>query len=101
MRQRTVPQPVLMPGKGVMETIRSIVARVPQRELDLRRRCASDARFRSICSDYEEAAAALRYWQSLGSAGKRMAAEYADFLAELESEILDQLDRSVTNTWRS
>jgi hypothetical protein len=76
-----------------METIRSIVARFPQRELDIRRRCASDAHFRSICSDYEEAVAALRRWQKTGREGDAKVEEYASFLAELEAEILDQLER--------
>ena len=80
-----------------MEKIRSIVARFPQRELDIRRRCARDARFRAICADYEEAAAALRYWQRVGKEGDRRVAEYANFLGELEAEILAQLDRPLSN----
>jgi len=77
-----------------MEEIRSIVARFPQRELDIRRRCARDPRFRSICADYEEATTAYRYWQRVAEDGDRRAADYATFLGELEAEILAQLDRS-------
>lgn len=80
-----------------MEEIRSIVARFPQRELDIRRRCARDPHFRAICADYEEATAALHYWQRVAKDGDRRVAEYAAFLGELEAEILDRLDRSRSN----
>jgi len=76
-----------------MEEIRSIVARFPQRALDIRRRCSRDARFRSVCVDYEEAAAALRHWRQVAKEGDRKVEEYAQFLGELEAEILGQLDR--------
>jgi hypothetical protein len=83
-----------------MEDIRSIVTRLPQRELDIRRRSACDADFRSICMDYEEAARALRYWREVAHAGDRKkeadrnVAEYESFLDELEAEILVHLSRS-------
>ncbi len=80
-----------------MEEIRSIVARFPQRELDIRRRCSRDARFRSVCMDYEEAAAALRHWQKAAGDGDRKIGEYTQFLGELEAEILAQLDRPPSN----
>ncbi|MET4389048.1 arylsulfatase A-like enzyme [Bradyrhizobium sp. F1.4.3] len=80
-----------------MEEIRSIVARFPQRELDIRRRVVRDAHFRSICSDYEEAARALRHWQQAieegDREGGRKAEEYVGLLGELEGEILAHLDR--------
>ena len=76
-----------------MENIRSIVTRFPERELDIRRRCARDAHFRFICTDYEEAATALRYWESVAKEGDRKVEEYANLLSELEVEILGQLDR--------
>ena len=81
-----------------MEEIRSIVARFPQRELEIRRRCVCDPRFRSICVDHQEAATALRYWQKVADEGARkkesgrMVEEYVQFLGELESEILTQLE---------
>lgn len=81
----------------VMEETRSIVARFPQHELDIRRCCARDPSFRSICADYEEATAALRRWQKVGNGKDRRVAEYAAFVGELEAEILDQLDRSRSN----
>lgn len=76
-----------------MEGVRSILARFPQRELEIRRRCARDAHFRSVCSDYEEASAALCHWQRAGEEGSGKVVEYRDFLSELEAEILAQLER--------
>lgn len=90
-----------MPWTGAVEEIRSIIARFPQRELEIRRRCTRDACFRSVCKDYEEAAKALRYWQQAGRDGERMVEEYMNFLGELEEEILDRLDRQVSNVRRS
>jgi hypothetical protein len=86
-----------------MDDFRSIVACFPQREFDIRRRCARDPRFKSICADYEEAARALGYWQKIAQAGNgqneadRKVEEYTSFLGELEAEILAHLDRSISN----
>jgi hypothetical protein len=83
-----------------MEGIRAIVTRLPQRELDIRRRCARDADFRSICMDYEEATRALRYWQKVAQTGDRKkeadrnVEEYKSLVDELEAEILANLNRS-------
>jgi predicted nucleotidyltransferase len=83
-----------------MEDIRAIVTRLPRRELDIRRRCARDADFKSICMDYEEAARVLRYWQKVAQMGDRKkeadrnVAEYQSLLDELEAEILAHLNRS-------
>ena len=76
------------------KNINSIVERFPERELELHRRCSHDARFLSVCKDYEEAAAALRRWQRIPAEAILRAAEYARFLGELEAEILAELDRS-------
>jgi hypothetical protein len=75
-----------------MEGLGSIVARFPQRELDLRRRCARDAGFRAICSDYEEMTIALRNIRHTATDGDPRIEEYANFLGELEEEILAHLD---------
>ena len=75
-------------------TINSIVARFPRLELELYRRCNTDERFRAVCSDYEEAAAALRRWQGVHGQGALRIAEYQSFLGELEAEILTELKRS-------
>ena len=81
-----------------VEDIRSIVARLPQRELDIRRRWSRDAQFRSACKDYAEAARALRYWQHKeAEGGGRMVEEYNELVDELEAEILMLLDRPIPN----
>jgi hypothetical protein len=76
-----------------MENIRAIVARLPLRELDIRRRYARDEHFRSICGDYELAMEALRRWERVAKEGTQRTEEYTSFLGELEAEILAQLER--------
>jgi hypothetical protein len=75
-----------------MENIRAIVARLPLRELDIRRRYARDEHFRSICGDYELAMEALRRWERVAKEGTQRMEEYTSFLGELEAEILAQLE---------
>lgn len=70
-------------------TIHSILARFPEREFEVHRRFRQDPRFRSVCADYEEAAAALRHWQAVQL--QHRVAEYRSFLGELEAEILAHL----------
>jgi hypothetical protein len=77
---------------SAMVVIRSIVARFPQRELEIRRRCIRDAHFKSVCEDYEEAAAALQHWQNVVREGGQKVEEYTNFVGELETEILTKLD---------
>ncbi len=94
-------------GARNMGEIRSILVRFPQREFDIRRGCARDARFEAICLDYEEAARALRYWQEAAQSGDRKkeadrnVEEYANFLTELEAEILAHLNRAIPNAQQS
>jgi hypothetical protein len=93
---------------GAMEyDIRSIVARFSEREFDIRRRCARDPHFRSICADYEETARALSYWEKVAHEGDRKkeayrnVEEYANFIGELEAEILAHLNRPTSNAQKS
>jgi predicted hydrolase (HD superfamily) len=78
-----------------MEGIRSIVARFPQRELEIRRCYMRDAQFQAICADYEEAMRALRHWQHASEKGDaeglRNATDYENLVAELEQEVLTYL----------
>lgn len=76
-----------------MEQFRSIIERLPQRELDIRRRYGRDAQFRTVCADYEEAAAAFRHWRGLAEQAGGKAEEYTGILQELEAEILSRLGR--------
>lgn len=73
-----------------MEVLRSIAQRFPQRELEIRRRCARDAKFASVCSDYEEAASALQHWRQ-AAVGDPRVQEYEQLVAELAAEILAEL----------
>lgn len=78
---------------AAMKEIHSILVRFPRREFEIRKRCAADAHFKSVCADYEEAAAALRHWKAASRTGNDKVAEYENFLGELETEILVLLDR--------
>lgn len=78
------------------ENLNSILARFPQYELDIRRRCACDEGFRSICTDYQEASAALRYWQNSCEKGNQNALYYESFVRELETEIFAVLGVRMT-----
>ncbi|WP_407165816.1 hypothetical protein [Bradyrhizobium sp. ORS 111] len=79
-----------------MENLRSIVARFPRRELDIRRRFIRDEQFRGICADYEETMRALRHWQPAASEGdpegSRNAADREQVVAELKQEALAHLN---------
>lgn len=72
--------------------IAAVVTRFPLRELEIRRRCARDQKFREICEDYGEALQALRQWEGAGPAGITRANDYRQMLEELEAEILGILD---------
>jgi hypothetical protein len=74
-----------------LEVLGSIVRKLPQHEFNVRRLYARDENFRAICTDYEEAAKALRRWQQVGD-GDRRAAEYAQMMEELLTEILSRLE---------
>jgi len=79
----------------LMEGIRAIIGRYPERELDIRRLCRRDVEFMSICSDYGEAALALRNLQTTATSTADVRVNhYSTFLDELEAEILERLSRS-------
>jgi hypothetical protein len=65
----------------------SLVGRFPQHELTIHRLHAQSAEFRAICADYEEALAALRYWEAARGAEDARAREYRQLAEELEAEI--------------
>jgi hypothetical protein len=71
----------------------AVVARFPDRELEIHRLYARDERFREICEDYEDASKALRHWEAAGSSGEAKAEDYRQIVAELEAEALAFLDR--------
>lgn len=79
-----------------MENIGLLIARFPERELEIRRCYDRGVHFRAICADYEDASTALAYWKKFAKEDDRKLAEYASLLSELEVEILAQLDRHPT-----
>jgi hypothetical protein len=74
-----------------IENCRSISARLPQYEFEIRRRCADDEYFCSVCEDYEAAAVALSRWLGDGENAMPKVTEFRQMLMELEAEILSLL----------
>ena len=81
-----------MNGAGAVIKIEAIVSRLPDHELAIRRLSARDAAFQSLCSDFEDGAAALRRWSEAGAAYSARAEEYRELLDDLVAEILKDLD---------
>jgi hypothetical protein len=73
------------------ETV-AVVARFPQRELEIHRQYARDPKFREICEDYGVALAELQHCEAAGPAGVGRADDYRRIRDELEAEILGVLD---------
>lgn len=70
-----------------MDCLESLERRFPERAGAIRHRMQDDSAFRELCTDYEEAAAALDYWQSPPQRSEAKTREYRDLLAELAAEI--------------
>ena len=68
-----------------------VVARIPQKALEIEQRYQGDKKFRSICHDYAEAREALEWWQSKAGQDDRRTLDYRRLLEELESELLSIL----------
>jgi hypothetical protein len=62
--------------------------RFPLHEFTLRRLHGSDQGFRSLCADYETAAAALARWKT----DDTRAEEYRKIIRELEDEALEYIE---------
>lgn len=69
----------------------ALLSRFPDREFAIRRLHRTDAGFRSVCDDYEEAAAALSRWGNSAGANAPRVADYRRLCTELECELLDLL----------
>ena len=60
----------------------------------IERSCHKNSEFRSLCEDYAVCARALENWQASDAAvAVQRRKEYADWLAELEQEILSWLEQ--------
>lgn len=81
-----------------MEEVRSIVARFPKREIEIRRCFMRDVQFRAVCADHEEAMRALSHWRNAAEKGDpeatRKAADYERLVVELQQEALTYLDKT-------
>lgn len=67
----------------------AVMSRFKQHEFAIRRLHASDEEFRMICEDYEAAVRALERWKE----DEAKAEEYRQIVSELETEILEFVDR--------
>ena len=71
-----------------------VLSRFPDRKGEINRIFEENESFRSICRDYELCSQALQRWnQSLKREAEERRVEYAELIEELESEILENLDR--------
>ena len=70
----------------------AVVARFPERELEIHRQYARDPKFQEICEDYSDALVELRHWEGAGPAGATRAEDFRRIRDELEAEILGILD---------
>jgi hypothetical protein len=81
-------------GAWMASEIVVVVARFPQRELEIRRQYARDPKFREICEDYDVALAELQHCERAGPAGAARAEDLRRIRDELEVELLGVLDSS-------
>jgi hypothetical protein len=63
---------------------------MPDREREMLRLCALNRFFYDTCKDYEDAAAAVKYWLEVEGNTNRTN-EYRHLVADLETEILIHL----------
>jgi hypothetical protein len=78
-------------NKGGLATV---VKRFPEQREALHRLFMSNLLFQSLCEEYEDCLAALRYWrESNSSEALRLQKEFSSLLSDLEEEILISLRR--------
>jgi hypothetical protein len=71
------------------EEIESLARRFPQYQATIRRLCACDPNFRSICDDHRDVKRALEHWEAASPEAPGMVADYRQILAELEAEAFE------------
>lgn len=79
-------------GRMAVDNAVSVVALWPDREFEIRRRCAKDGEFLTIVADHGEAVAAFARWRQAAGPDDPRTREYAGIVDELEREILARLD---------
>ena len=77
-----------------MSKLAAAAGRFPERELEIRRLCARDPEFLSVCEDFAEARAALEHWRGMGATAAQRAEEYRALVEELAAAVLAALDRA-------
>jgi hypothetical protein len=75
-----------------MAELASLVGRFPRHELAIHRLYAHNSEFKAICTDHEEAVAALRHWERTCGASDPRVLEYRQLVRELELEIAAIID---------
>jgi hypothetical protein len=89
----TCPRHKALKGGLVADKTHHVLDPLPKHRHPIRERMRVDQEFRSFCEDYGDAFEALRRWE--GSADSHQTARFEEFrrlLAELEAEILVELD---------
>ena len=81
--------------KNSRASLRLVIERFPERQPSLERLWEVNPSFQSLCDEYENCVAALKYWQlSAGEEERDYRGEYAALVPELEAEILEYLECS-------
>ena len=74
-------------------SIYRVIERFPEDRPSLERLWEINASFQSLCGEYEDCSAALKYWQqSVAEDARGYRDEYAALLQELEEEIVYYLE---------
>ena len=66
----------------------ALLERFPEQKSAIRALYLQNQSFKTLCSDYEQCAAAIEYWKSCPSEeARRRSEEYRALLSELEEEV--------------
>jgi hypothetical protein len=81
--------------KNSRASLRLVIERFPEHQPSLERLWEVNSSFQSLCDEYENCVAALKYWQlSAEQEARHYRDEYAALVPELEAEILYYLGES-------
>ena len=82
------------PEGAVDTTLRTVLARFPNREEEILGLMQASVTFRELCLDYGQAVESLDRVAADGEASDRDRSAYVELIGELEQEILETLTRS-------
>ena len=78
-----------------MENLSAAIAKIPDRELEIRALAAFDDSFRTLCADLSDAVQALDHWHSVASVDlPERIAEYDALIEALVAEMRATLDEA-------